>query len=99
MTKDIFSRLRAGRPPVEKAGGRSPAQKLLDWLQRWDRDVVCARDIHVYGPGSLRHQKKSVTDSAEILVKNGWLTPVPTRHGHKWRIVRRPIADPTILAE
>ena len=82
--------------PVEKAGSRSQAQKLLDWLQRWDKPVVRVRDIRIYGPGSLR---KNVTAPAEILVRNGWLTPVQTRQGHKWQIVRRPIAQPTIAAE
>ena len=97
MTKDIFKRLSAGRPPsVEKAQDRSPAQKLLEWLQRWDKPTVRVRDIRIYGPGSLR---KNVTNSAEVLVKNGWLTPVQTHHGHKWRVVRKPIAQPTIAAE
>ena len=99
MAKDIFKRLSAGRPPsVEKAQDRSPAQKLLDWLQRWDKPVVRVRDVRIYGPGSLRNQK-SVTDAAEILVKNGWLTSVQARHGHKWRVVRKPIAQPTLTAE
>jgi len=96
---DIFKRLGAGRPPsVEKAQARSPAQKLLDWLQRWDKPTVRVRDIRIYGPGSLRNPK-SVADSTEVLVKNGWLTPVQTRQGHKWRVVRKPIAQPTIAAE
>ena len=59
---DIFSRLSAGRPaeptPKPKA---SPAQKLLDWLLRWDKPVVRVRDIRVYGPYALRNQK-SVTE-------------------------------------
>ena len=99
VARDIFKRLSAGRPPpVEKAQDRSAAQKLLDWLQRWDKPTVCVRDIRIYGPGSLRNQK-NVTDAAEVLVKNGWLTPVQDettrrRHGHKWRIVRKPIAHP-----
>jgi hypothetical protein len=99
MAKDIFKRLSAGRPPaIEKAQDRSPAQKLLDWLQRWDKPVVRVRDVRIYGPGSLRNQK-SVTDAAEVLVKNGWLASVQTRHGHKWRVVRKPIAQPTLAAE
>ena len=98
---DIFERLSAGQPaeptPKPKA---SPAQKLLDWLLRWDKPVVRVRDIRVYGPYALRNQK-SVTDSAEVLVKSGWLIPLQTRqyNGHKWRIVRKPIADPSIVAE
>ena len=89
VARDIFKRLSAGRPPaVEKAKDRSPAQKLLDWLQRWDKPTVRVRDIRVYGPYALRNQKR-VTDSAEVLVKNGWLIPIQTRqyNGHKWRVV------------
>ena len=103
---DIFKRLDAGRPPsVEKAPARSPAQKLLDWLLRWDKPVVRVCDIRIYGPYALRNQKnKSVTDAAEVLVKNGWLAPVQDettrrRRGHKWRVIRKPIAHPTIAAE
>ncbi len=98
---NLFERLSAGQPSAaEKAQDRSAAQKLLDWLQRWEKPTVRVRDIRVYGPYALRNQK-SVTDSAEVLVKNGWLIPVQTRqyNGHKWRIVRRPIADPSIAAE
>ena len=99
VARDVFKRLSAGRPPpVEKAQDRSAAQKLLDWLQRWDKPTVCVRDIRIYGPVSLRNQKKA-TDSAEVLVKNGWLTPVQTRHGHKWQVVRKLIAQPTVTAE
>jgi hypothetical protein len=67
------------------------AQKLLNWLQRWNKDTVSWRDIHNYGPRPIRDQKKAV-DSAEILVRNGWLKRVePHRYDmHKWRIVRRP---------
>ena len=93
----LFERLDQGRPPpIEKAREHSSAQKLLDWLQRWDKPTVRVRDIRIYGPGSLR---KNVTAPAEVLVKNGWLTPVQTRQGHKWRVVRRLVAQPTLTAE
>ena len=57
--KDIFSRLSAGRPPaIEKAQDRSSAQKLLDWLQRWDKPIVRGTGLFaIYGPGSLRHRR------------------------------------------
>ena len=54
------------------ARGRS-AQKLLDWLQHdWTGPTITARDIYHFGPNSTR---ESAIDSAEILVKNGWLVP------------------------
>ena len=97
---NLFERLSEGRPAQEPDPKPTPsaAQKLLDWLQRWDKPTVCVRDIRIYGPGSLRNQKKA-TDSAQVLVKNGWLTPVQTRQGHRWQIVRKPIAHPTVAAE
>jgi len=82
--------------PTEKKIKQSPsdlelAQKLLDWLQRWNKPTVSWREIHIYGPGSIRN-KKSATDAIEILIKYGWLTPLgPHRYDmRKWRIVRRP---------
>ena len=99
---NLFERLSAGRPspPTERTQSPSQAQRLLNWLLRWDQPTVRVRDIRIYGPYALRNQK-NVVASAEILVKSGWLTPVQTRqhNGHKWRIVRRPIADPIIAAE
>jgi len=89
---DLFERLDQGRPaPAEKAQEISPAQKLLDWLQRWNKDFVSARDIRVYGPTTIRNQKDAVA-TARILVRNGQLTPIYSGsrqpYLHKWRIVR-----------
>jgi len=88
------------KPPVEKAKGSSPAQKLLDFIQRWNKPTIRVRDIRIYGPGSIRDQEKA-TAAARVLVKNGWLRPVETRqhNGQKWQVVRRPIAHPTIMTE
>jgi hypothetical protein len=74
------------------------AQRLLDWLQRWDKPTVCGRDILQYGPYSLRNPKKAIA-SAEILVRNGWLAPAKKHRFdmHKWEIIRKPII-PTTLA-
>jgi hypothetical protein len=35
------------------------------------------------------------------LVKDGWLVPEPTRRydAHKWRFVRRPVAQPLVTNE
>jgi hypothetical protein len=91
-------------PPVEEASKQArkplPAQKLLDWLQHWTKSTVRARDICIYGPNSLRDRERAI-DSAEILVKHGWLIPVPTRRHdmHEWQIVRKPIVHPTVAAQ
>jgi len=98
MAKDIFKRLSAGRPPaIEKAPDHSSAQKLLDWLQRWPKPIVNRRDVRIYGPAAIR-DRRAMINSAEVLVKNGWLTPVKARqhNGFKWMVVRRPIAHPTV---
>jgi hypothetical protein len=82
--------------PTEKKIKQSPsdlelAQRLLNWLQRWNKPTVCIRDIHIYGPGSIRNKKNAV-NAAEVLVNYGWLTPLkPHRYDmRKWRIIRRP---------
>ena len=100
MAKDIFKRLSAGRPPVEKAQGPSQAQQMLDWLQRWDKPIVNRRDVRIYGPSSVR-DRKSMLSSAETLVRYGWLVPIDPRRydGHKWRIVRKPVVRPTVANE
>src|SRR5215470_111532 len=89
----LFDRLDRGRPPppTEKTQKPSPAQKMLDWLQRWSKPTISVRDVHIYGPRPLRG-RKNVVDAAEVLVKNGWLTPLePHRYDmHAWRIIRRP---------
>ena len=74
----LFERLDKGRPPpTRKAQDPSPAQKLLDWLQRWSKPTVSARDICIYGPNAIRDRQERST-SAEM-VKNGWLVPIKTR--------------------
>ena len=85
-------------PPQQK---HLPAQQLLNWLiQRWDREILWARDIRQFGPSALRNPKTAI-DAAETLVKDGWLVPEPTRRydAHKWRFVRRPVAKPLVTNE
>jgi hypothetical protein len=94
----LFERLDKGRPsPIKKTQKPSPAQKLLDWLQHWTKPTVSARDICIYGPNSIRAWESAI-DSAEILVKNGWLVPIKTRRHdmHEWQVVRKPIVHPTV---
>ena len=107
---NLFERLSKGRasptePSPTEAGIKQPrkddpAQKLLDWLQRWTKDTVSARDIRIYGPNSLR-DKKSAVRSAEILVHFGWLAPIRSlRYDQRvWRITRKPIVGPTVAAD
>ena len=68
-----------------------PAQKLLDWLQRWPKPTVSARDIYTFGPSAIRDRENAI-GLAEILVKHGWLILIPTRRRDmkEWQIVREP---------
>src|SRR5262249_55087277 len=100
---NLFERLSKERPTttsIRKARQLEDAQKLLDWLMRWSKDTITARQICIYGPNSLRNQKRAL-NAAEKLVKNGWLIPLPARkyHHYVWQIVRRPIVDPSITTD
>jgi hypothetical protein len=95
---DIFERLSAGRPATATISKRTQklqrAQKLLDWLQHWDKPVVSERDFRIYGPRP--RDRETVVGAAKILVKTGWLTPIQTHRydRHVWQVVRRPIVYP-----
>jgi len=95
---DLFDRLDARRPPAEeKTKQPDPAQKLLDWLQTWNKPTICAREILMYGPRPTRNQKDA--DAAtKVLQKYGWLVPLETnqRDWRRWQIVRQPTIHPTI---
>ena len=99
---DIFERLAQERPPQTPQELTPPlAQTLINWLQRgWIQPTVSAREIHRLGPNSIR-DRKSVSNSTEILVKLGWLVPIKTRRHdmHEWQIVRKPIIHPTVATE
>jgi hypothetical protein len=100
MARDIFERLDKGRPPIEEVIKRPQkiqhAQKLLDWLQRWPKSTVRAKDIRIYGPRP--RDRKSMLDSADILVRHGWLSPIPTRRydARIWQVIRKPIIPPKV---
>jgi hypothetical protein len=92
----LFKRL--GQPPsTKKAQGPTPEQRLLDWLQTWNKENISLREIHIYGPRSVRGREQ-VVSTAETLVKYGWLVPAKKhrRDMHKWVIVRRPIVAPDV---
>ena len=73
------------------------AQKLLDWLQHWSKPTISTRDIHIYGPNSIR-DRESAINSAQTLVDCGWLIPLKAhrRDMHKWQVVRKPIVHPNV---
>ena len=75
------------------------AQRMLDWLQRWNEPTVSVRDIRIWGPRIFR-DPKDATAAAQILVRNGWLTPIGTRQPylHKWRVIRKLIVNPKVAA-
>jgi len=96
---NLFERLGREQPtPVKtKTHKDDPAQRLLDWLQRWKKDTVCTKEILQFGPRSVRKQK-DVSNATEILVKHGWLTPTKTSHSNwrRWQIVRKPTIHPKV---
>jgi hypothetical protein len=84
-------------PEPKKTPEISPEQRLLDWLQRWPKEILSLRHILIHGPRALRDRETAIS-AAQVLVKTGWLVPiVALRHdAHQWRIVRRPIVHPTV---
>jgi hypothetical protein len=78
-------------PPIKAQPHKDPAQLLLDWLNRRPGDFITARDIRIYGPGSLRN-RESALRSAQILAAHGFLIPLTA---HKWQVVRKNLA-PTL---
>jgi hypothetical protein len=83
------------QPEPKPALEVSPEQRLLDWLQRWNKPVLSLRDILIHGPRALRDREIALI-AAQALAKNGWLEPVKAlRHdAHQWKVVRLPIAHP-----
>jgi hypothetical protein len=103
----LFERLNKGRPPPAEAASKlprsdlEPAQKLLDFLQQhWTKPTITSREICRSAPNAIRNQKSAI-NSAEILVKTGWLVPIKTRRRdmREWQIVRKPVVHPTVAAE
>src|SRR5262245_55487780 len=86
--KETFLLAEPEPKPTEKTNKNEPAQKLLDWLQRWGKDTVGVRDIRVYGPRPIRNPKIAI-DAAKTLVKYGWLTPISVSAEAARAIVKR----------
>jgi len=89
---NLFDRLAKGRPT--EAAVKQPhsdAQKMLDWLQRWPKPTVSAKEIYQYAPSSIRFDRENAIKTAEILAKHGWLARLQTRQRNYriWQIVRK----------
>jgi hypothetical protein len=103
MVMNLFERLAQNRPAQTEPARKAPpseleaAQKLLDFLQRWNRPTVSVRDIRIWGPRITRNRKNAIA-AAEILVKNNFLVPnKPYRpHTYEWKIVRKPVIHPSV---
>jgi hypothetical protein len=97
---NLFDRLARGRPAPEPEPNQPPsdAQKMLDWLLRWNKPTVSACEIYQYAPRSVRRDKESAIKNAEVLVRHGWLTALKTnrRHYRIWEITRKPVIHPVI---
>ena len=95
---NLFERLDQGRPaPVEKPQEISPAQALLNWLQKWPKPTICTKEILQFGPRIVRNRKNMI-DATETLVRHGWLVPQKTKQSNwrLWRIVRKPTIHPKV---
>jgi hypothetical protein len=102
MAADLFSRLAGGRPPTEISAKQSQkirhAQKVLDFILRWNRPTVRSRDLRIYGPRP--RDRNSAHDSTTILIQCGWLSSVPSRRydSREFRIMRKPVVCPTVAS-
>src|SRR5262249_5255345 len=97
----LFERLSKNRPTrITKEPEPSPAQQLLNFIQRWPRDTLSTRDILLRGPYVLRKRKYAL-EAAERLVRNGWLVPVASRqyNAYTWQVIRRQVIDPAVTAD
>jgi hypothetical protein len=105
---NLFERLSRNRPPAapleEKDQKRRDeealihAQRLLDWLQKWEKDIISLRDICVFGPYVLQNERDDALNAAEILERHGWLVAQKAhRHDRReWQVLRKPIIRPTL---
>jgi hypothetical protein len=98
---NLFDELDRRRPTAQKVMSARDAQlqhaqRVLDFLQRWNKDTVAERDLRNFGPHP--RDRKSARASAGILVESGWLQPVQARqyNAQAWRIIRKPIVRPVL---
>lgn len=86
-TKETFLLAEPEPRSTEKTNKNEPAQKLLDWLQRWGKDTVGVRDIRVYGPRPIRNPKIAI-DAAKTLVRYGFERRLPAGRPGRRRSLR-----------
>ena len=84
-------------PPKPQPTQQDYAQRMLDWLQRWHRDTVSLRDMRIWAPRIFRDPKRAI-DTAQVLVRNQWLTPTKPRRRepYRWQVVRKLVVHPTV---
>ena len=82
-------------PEIEQPT-KEPAQKLLEWLLRWNRSTVSISDLLTYGPRAVRPRDLALS-SAQTLVEYGWLQPLETRcrNQRQWKILRQATLHPS----
>jgi hypothetical protein len=95
--RSVFSQFIETPKQEQSAEEPSPAQRTLDFLQRWPKDTISVRELQQFGPKSMR-DRQSVIASAEVLVRHGWLAPTqgPQRNSRQWRVTRRPTVHPVV---
>jgi hypothetical protein len=96
---NLFERLDQGRPTEVKVKqpDKDPAQRLLDFIQRWPKPTIRSADILIYGPRCTRKQENA-DNAIATLTKYGWLIPQKTNQSNwrLWRITRKPTIHPTL---
>jgi len=78
--------------------GPSPAQRLLDWLQKWPHETISSKQLYQYAPRAVRSDRETAIKTAEILEQYGWLSrrKTKTRGWRVWEITRRPVVHPLV---
>jgi hypothetical protein len=87
------------QPTPTEAAHNNNAQRLLNWLLKWQKPTIRMNEVLVFGPRPV-HKRENALSPIQKLVEQGWLTPIQTRRPDmlEWRIARRPIVYPTIAA-
>ena len=103
---NLFEKLAQGRPapsspplPTYKVQAL-PAQRLLNFLQRWPKDTITLVEIVTYGPRTLRYRTGAMI-AAETLAQHGWLIPFEANQRlrrQEWQIVRSRTLFPDVTS-
>jgi hypothetical protein len=82
----------ADEPPKEQPRKElASAQKLLDWVLRQRKQIITSKDLYQCAPRSIRFDRENAIETAEVLVRYGWLVPLPTRRrdARVWQVIRK----------